>query len=227
MTLQHPRQEFTNASSSSGFIASLLHLRRTSAATSRVDFTSDPVPGWTWSLIDTGEKECGWLSGGESALQVLHCADEARSTITIDGSMFHIVPGDNVYLGAGSKIELSGCMLALLIASAQGIAQPVHPPTHGTDVFDGFNRRTLCIAGPELALDRWKLTGPQQIEIEEGRPRVIVGLAGSVSLILDREIVSIAPGESAIVIVTAGSSDLIIVPDGLGYVAIAKPSELT
>jgi hypothetical protein len=105
-------------------------------------------------------------------------------------------------------------VLAIMTGKA---SDRVGGPTHGLDEFDGYNRRTRCVASEHLRLDRWKLTGPQGMVVKD-QPIVVAGLFGSMSLIGKHEIINLKSFETVV-----ATSDFTVVPDGLGYLAIAYP----
>jgi hypothetical protein len=185
----------------------------------RVTYGGDELPGWTWSIVDTSKEGQCWQSAGEEVIHVMYARNEERCQIEVDGNSMPILPGDTIAIGAESSVGLSPDMLVLQIRLDRGDRIDVSTPTHGIEQFDGYNRRTIYATGPQIALERWKLTGPQVIPVD--RELAIVVLYGKVSCVQAGAIETLDVGESLVAI---GPGDVRIVPDGLGYVAIACPA---
>lgn len=216
MTFIRPRQRHQAGWDSSGRIRSLLGVRGVLKDAEMVAYDSPAVPGWRWWLIDTGRDGFELPVQGETALQVLFAEDDALAKITMDGETLPFLPGDNVLVNQGTLVSLGPHLIVLAFMTGED-SDRVGGPTHGLDEFDGFNRRTRCIGSDHIRLDRWKLTGPQAFVIGE-RPIVVAGLFGSMSLIGKNEIFNLKSFETIVAM-----SGFTIVPDGLGYLAIACP----
>jgi len=195
----------------------MLHVANTLPDAELVGWNSPVLSGWNWWLIDTGNDGFELPVRGETAIQDIFAVDDARATITLDEETRPFLPGDNVLVNASVTVSFAPRLIVLAIDTGQA-SDRIILPRHGTDDFDGFNRRTGCLTGTHLALERWKLTGPQRIAVST-EPVIICGLFGPMSLIGNKEIHPL-PSFSTVV----ADSDFIIVPDGLAYVAIATPA---
>jgi hypothetical protein len=216
MTFLRPRQRQQAGWDSSKRIRSLLGVRGVLKDAEMVAWDSPAIPGWRWWLIDTGKDGFELPVQGETALQVLFAEDDDHATISMDGDTLPFLPGDNVLVNQGTMVSLGPQLIVLAFMTGED-SDRVGGPTHGLDEFDGFNRRTRCIGSEPIRLDRWKLTGPQEFVIGD-RPIVVAGLFGSMSLIGENEIFNLKSFETIV-----ATSDFTVVPDGLGYLAIAYP----
>ena len=216
MTFHTPRQRQQAGWDSAGRLHSMLQVPDTLPDAELVGWDSPLLPDWKWWLIDTGNDGFSLPVQGETAIQNIFAIDDARATITLNDNAHPFLPGDNVLVNDDVTVSLVPRMIVLAITTGQA-SNSMIPPTHGTDEFDGFNRRTRCLTGEHLALERWKLTGPQKLVVP-AEPVIVCGLFGRMSLISDG-IVHPLPSFSTVV----ADSGFTIVPDGLGYVAIVTP----
>ena len=213
-----PQQTLKTSSSSNGYIARLLRLAGSTPSVSRVSYTSDILPGLSWGILDTGTQPINWRTRGDEVIHILHADDEARVRITVEGEAMPILPGDSLTIGGNSSVGLSGGVLALYVQSDSGDSRPVDLPSHGPEDFAGFNRRTICAIGPQIHLERWKLSVPHTFELDDRRPVALTVLYGGISFIHRGTIETLGPGES----VVYSDGHVRAVPDGLAYVAIVR-----
>ncbi len=211
-----PRRHWQASAESSGRISSLLNARGVPNDAVMVIYGSPALPSWLWWLIDSGANGASVPVSGETAVQALYATDDTRATITIGGATGPFLPGDNVLVNDGTSVTLSDGMLMLAFTTGQP-SDRATLPTHGEDEFDDYNRRTRCVEGDHIRLDRWKLTGPQSIAVAD-RPIVFAGLYGSMSLISQGEVVNLASFDTLV-----ATADFTVVPDGLAYLVIATP----
>jgi hypothetical protein len=224
MTLDRPHRSVETSPSSTGLIASVLRMRNVPSGASRVSYTHSAPPGLTWSIVDIGTDGACWQTAGEEAIHVLYEQDETQCQVTIDGDSMPILPGDSIAIGAKASVRMSPAVLALHISAFHGQQSVAQPPSHGSEQFSGFNRQTIYATGPKIELERWKLTGPQRICIDDRQAQAIVVLFGKVSCIQSGSIETLDAGES---IVATSPGAVLIVPDGLAYVAIACSAPTT
>jgi hypothetical protein len=211
-----PRQRQQTGWDSKGRLHSMMRVSNILPDAEIVGWDSPLLPGWRWWLIDTGNDGFPFPADGETAIQNIFAEDDTRATMTMNDETFPFLPGDNVLFDEEVPVSLSPGMIVLAITTGQPSGRII-TPTHGVDDFDGFNRRTRCLSGNHLRLERWKLTGPQRIAVTDS-PVIVCGLFGRMSLIGESEIHPL-PSFSTVV----SDAGVTVVPDGLGYIAGISP----
>lgn len=181
------------------------------------------------------------VSEGTTAIHVLWTAPCARAELfagldpfdqTLRGYEVH--PGDTMSISEGVPYVLGAGILAFVFASqpariatdpsAWPTAPLTHPPHHGLNLFQRFNRRTICTARDDLLLERWKISHPLDLALDSRRWHYLTNLVEPVALNW--------PGGSTILgrtesrFLPAGIDRITIVPDGLGYVLIGSIPDL-
>lgn len=143
-------------------------------------------------------------------------------------------PGDTLSAPVGLPFALGAGVIALIFASGStrvaidpvewSPAPLAQPPHHGLNLFQRFNRRTICAAHRDVLLERWKISHPLDLALNPHQWHYLTNLVEPVALnwpggstILDRMESRFLP---------AGSSGVTIVPDGLGYVMIGTIPDL-
>lgn len=216
MSVQRPNRTIQKSKTSLGLIARHLDASGVASDTGRVTFQDASLPDVHWDLIDSEGSESDILATCESLLHILHVENEDDSTVDVDGVVWPIHPGDSLFMGESSRVLISGGVLMLQVHCDRSGSISFLPPSHGTESFDGFNRRTVFEAGRHFTFERWKLTTHQEIVIEPGCAMAMVGLFGNISCIEGDTIETLHAGES--LVATHGRVRLI--PDGLAYIAL-------
>ncbi len=141
-------------------------------------------------------------------------------------------PGDTVAVPPSTPFSIGRGTLAIAISrnpirdgrSSSATNRPMLPPTHGLQVFRRYNRRTICLATPDLLLERWKLTGPIDFDLAVDRSHLLVNLVAPVGLVWAGG--SDHAGRAETWLLPAGMDRITIVPDNLGYVLLAYIPDL-
>lgn len=143
-------------------------------------------------------------------------------------------PGDTLLVPAGARFAVGAGIVGFLAgagalreaAAPPGTPSPAieHPPTHGLNVFTGHNRRTICAATPTLLLERWKLTQPLSLEMPEDQFCYVTNLVAPVAMTCSGGTEYLERTGS--LVLPAGIGRVTFVPDGLGYVLVARVPDL-
>jgi hypothetical protein len=167
------------------------------------------------SLIDTTGTTAGIPARDDAACiwHVLWVRHEADARISVGADTWPIAPGDSVIVPPGSSSGATGGQLAVAIAVPDAGAATT-PPTHGTERFFGFNRRTVCCRVGEVRLCRWKLTRPLALAEHHPESVLVLALARDAVIRTGTTIDRLAQGELALVDPAAGP---VVTPDGLAY----------
>jgi hypothetical protein len=221
MTLDRPQRTLETSSSGTQTIANVLRMRNIQPEVTRARYSHPALPGLAWSIVDTGTEGACWQTAGENVIHILHAQDEVTCRVTVDGESMPILPGDSIAIGAKASVRLSPAILAFHISASRGRQLDPRSPSHGTEHFSGFNRQTAYPTDREIALERWKLTGPQRISTDNRKALAIMVLYGNVSFIQCGSIETLDAGES--IVAHGKGNDFEVVPDGLAYIAIATP----
>ncbi len=104
------------------------------------------------------------------------------------------------------------------------VLDPQPLPTHGLARFDGFNRRTVCAAGPYFAVERWKITTPLRLELPLGCGATLTNLVNPVGISWEGGAEIIGRAESRVL--PAALRRATLVPDGIAYVLVCYVPEL-
>lgn len=147
---------------------------------------------------------------------------------------YEVHPGDTFSVPAGIPYAIGAGIIAFVFsgASPRAGADPTawprsilpHPPTHGLNLFDRFNRRTICAAHEDLLLERWKVTQPLELPLGRDRWHYLTNLVEPVALNW--------PGGSTILqrtksrLLPPGLGRITVVPNGLGYVLMGTVPDL-
>jgi hypothetical protein len=196
----------------------------------------------TLTYLDATSTTPPMMSDGALAIHVLWTAPSSEGLILAGeddlepGSLVgrRCQPGDTLLVPSRVRFAVGSGIVAFLAGtsavregpfpSAASAAEIEHPPTHGLNVFSGHNRRTICAAKPGLLLERWKLTQPLALDLPNHQSVYVTNLVTPVALsweggseLLERTASRILP---------AGLGRVTFVPDGLGYVLIARVPDL-
>jgi hypothetical protein len=221
MSGHRPTKILTESASNHSLIANVLRMTGVGSSTSRVSYSSDLLPGLAWEIVDSGDQPMTWQTKGDEVIHILYAADEPGCRIEFDGFTMPIAPGDTVRIGSNSEdVQLSDGVLALRVLSDRGSSSRGEPPSHGIESFDGFNRQTTYATGSEIALERWKLSTPLDLDLV--RTAALVVLYGNISVVKSGSVDTLGPGESIVY-----TNDILrLVPDGLAYIAVVRRPDL-
>ncbi len=196
----------------------------------------------TAAYIDATSQTPVYTSDGATAVHVLWTEANSRGEILAgldpaaesDLVAFEVDPGDTLLVPARIPFALGAGMLAFVFGShplsefadqSYWSRGPLaHSPTHGLQIFDRFNRRTICAAQVELLLERWKITTPLDLKLNPHRRHYLTNLVEPVVLNWPNGSELLGRTESRFLPV--GLSQVSIVPDGLGYVLIGSKPDL-
>lgn len=178
------------------------------------------TPAWAATLIDTGEGDpAPWMPAGDTTFHILWQMDEDDAWIEADGKCFPIAPGDSMSVPAGASIRQAAGMLLLRVEANSATLDGILSPSHGTETFEGYNRRTDYETPAAFALRRWKITQPLAIPAA-AEPYAIVDLAGPLGITWPGGTDLVGRGECLLVPPAAGPITLL--PDGLGYAVTVR-----
>lgn len=176
---------------------------------------------------------------GDLAIHVLWTARDSDGLILAGeddlepGSLLErpCAPGDTLLVPAGAKFAVGSGIVGYMAGSGLLGAAPAdapspsveHAPTHGLNVFAGHNRRTICAATPELLLERWKLSQPLVLDLPRDQRVYVTNLVAPVAMSWDGGADLLERTSSRML--PAGIGRVTFVPDGLGYVLLARVPE--
>lgn len=172
---------------------------------------------------------------GATVFHVLWCKDEPNAFVRagLDAAgkpvQHRIGPGDTIYVPPGCPIAIGPGILGYEISSpVDGVdvgSAPSSPaPTHGLERFEGYNRRTVCAAGPTIVLERWKLTQPHFLSWPEERSLFVTNLVRPMAIVWDGGSDLIGRAESRLL--PPGLRSSTYIPDGLGYLLVCYVPDL-
>ena len=194
------------------------------------------------AYVDASFQTPAYVSEGTTVVHVLWTAIGTRAEVLAGldpytGSEltgYEVDPGDTVSVPKRVPYALGAGIVAVVFGSAR--SQPTtdpaavsrsplpRPPNHGLNLFDRFNRRTICAAHEGLLLERWKISHPLDLSLKPDRWHYLTNLVAPVALNW--------PGGSKLLqrtesrLLPRGLDRITIVPDGLGYVLIGSIPDL-
>lgn len=171
-----------------------------------------------------------WTAPGQRA-EILAGADPVGGTDLI-GWGAH--PGDTITVEECTPFALGAGIIAFVFGSAplRSATDPATwsrsplpiPPTHGLNLFDRYNRRTICAANRDFLLERWKISQPLRLTLNRDRWHYLTNLAAPVAWNWPEGSELLQRVESRLL--PQGLDRITIVPDGLGYVLIGSVPDL-
>lgn len=194
------------------------------------------------AYVDASFQTPAYVSEGTTVIHVLWTAIATRAEVLagLDPGNeteligYEVHPGDTVSIPNQVPYALEAGIVALIFGSArsQPTSDPAswsrspvsRPPHHGLNLFDRFNRRTICAAHEDLLLERWKISHPLELPLDPDRWHYLTNLVEPVALNW--------PGGSELLqrtesrFLPPGMERITIVPDGLGYVLIGSIPDL-
>lgn len=187
------------------------------------------------AFIDASGGRPALTRSGVGAFHVLWCRDEAHASVRIgqdddgDRATQRISPGDTIYVPAGQLLAVGPGILGYEVSSRRSRHRAetdhLHPaPTHGLERFEGYNRCTVCAAGPDLALERWKVTQPLLLMISAGQPLFVSNLVEPMAIVWHGGSDLIGRAESRFL--PPGLGACTFIPDGLGYLLVTYVPDL-
>ena len=182
------------------------------------------------ALVDASGGRARRTRTGATVFHCLWCRDEPNAAVLVGSAnerdliRHSISPGDTVYLPPGDSLAIGPGILGYEVWSTKPDAQPdsdaFRPlPTHGLERFEGYNRRTVCAAGPHVALERWKVTQPLSLPIPAGRGLFVTNLVEPMAIVWHGGADLIGRAESRLL--PAGLGTCTFIPDGLGYLLVS------
>ncbi|MBA3379246.1 MAG: hypothetical protein H0T93_10220 [Chloroflexia bacterium] len=182
------------------------------------------------------------ISEGITAIHVLWTASGQRAEVFAGHnpdsgtglSGHEVQPGDTLTvpqrvhwaIGAGIVAFVFGTAPSQTTtdSEARSPCSLLHPPGHGLNLFDRFNRRTICAAHEGLLLERWKISHTLELPLNPARWHYVTNLVEPVALGWPGGMVMLQRTESRFL--PMGLDRITIVPDGLGYVLIGSDPDL-
>lgn len=211
-----PAPEIVPGTPSHRLIRGVLRMELDPVSIARVDLHHSPA--WTVSLIDTGGGDpTPWMPTGDTTFHILWQMDENDAWIEVDGQRYPIAPGDTLSVPAKTAIRQAAGMLLVRIAANSVTLDGVLPPSHGTETFEGFSRRTDYETPAAFTLQRWKITQPLTLSASEST-YAIVDLATPLALTWPGGTDLFGRGECRVI--PSGTGPVTLLPDGLGYVLV-------
>jgi len=190
------------------------------------------------AYIDASFQTPAYVSEGTTVVHVLWTAPRTRAEmfagldpcIETELMGYEVYPGDTATIPKRVPYALRAGIVAFAFGSAR--SQPTtdpaavsrsplpQPPNHGLDLFDRFNRRTICAAHEGLLLERWKISLPLDLSLKPDRWHYLTNLVAPVALNWPGGSMLLKRTESRFL--PRGLDRITIVPDGLGYVLIGS-----
>lgn len=182
------------------------------------------------------------VSDGVTAIHVLWTAPGQRAEVfaghdpdSDSGLTGHEVhPGETLTVPRRIPYAVGARIVAFVFGSAPSQTttdpgawspSPVpRPPSHGLNIFDRFNRRTICTAHDGLLLERWKISHPLELPLNPDRWHYLTNLVEPMALGWPGGLDLLQRTESRFL--PKGMTRLTIVPNGLGYVLIGSDPDL-
>ena len=181
-------------------------------------------PTWRISILDSGpDGTITRVSDRQLSLHVLWARDDAAASINLAGRAVAIAPGDTMMLPAGLEWSATPgmilCEIAGSVSDRAGDGMSLIAPTHGEEMFHGYNRQTVYPAPRGLAIERWKITQPLDLP-ESATTFAIIDLITPLAMIWSGGTDLIGRGECRIIPPRTGPITLL--PDGLGYALLVR-----
>lgn len=194
------------------------------------------------AYIDASFQTPAYVSEGTTVVHVLWTAIGTHAEILAgldpytesELTGYEVHPGETVSIPNQVPYALGAGIVAFVFGSArsQPTSDPAawarsplpQPPNHGLNLFDRFNRRTICAAHKGLLLERWKISHPLDLSLKPDRWHYLTNLVEPVALTW--------PGGSELLqrtesrLLPPGLGRIGIVPDGLGYILIGSIPDL-
>lgn len=196
----------------------------------------------TAAYIDASERTPVSVSEATTAIHVLWTEPWAPAKLYAGLDLqeapelvgFDVQPGDTMSIPPSVPYALGAGIIAFVFASgpariatdpsAWSTAQVTQPPHHGLNLFQRFNRRTICAAHGDLLLERWKISHPLGLALNPQRWRYVTNLVDPVALNWPGGSTFLGRMESRFL--PAGVGHITVVPDGLGYVLVGTMPDL-
>jgi hypothetical protein len=208
--------------------------------------TSPPTMAFQWpfptvTYMDARTMTPVWQSAGDLAIHVLWTSPRVRPHIQINfthepaNQIDHpCAPGDFLLVPGGTAFRIGAGIVAVIVGTADltevDIAREDHvdqiahfAPTHGLNVFNGYNRQTFGVASSSLVISRWKLTQPQNLNLPCDRPSWISNLVTPVSIAWPGGMERLERTEGRFV---PPGLPITVYPHDLGYVLVAWQPDL-
>jgi len=200
-----------------------------------VDIDTPDVFPLQAAFIDATKGRPTLTRSSATAFHALWCSDEPSAYVCMRmNDAGHLVrrriaPGDTIYVPPFHPLAIGPGILGYEVSSlatatrpAADLPQPL--PTHGLERFEGYNRRTVCAAGPNLVLERWKVTQPLILSRLAGRSRFVTNLVEPMAIVWRGGSDLIGRAESRLL--PAGMTSCTFIPDGLGYLLVSYVPDL-
>lgn len=200
-----------------------------------VEFNDPAVMALHVAFVDASGGRTEFTRPGAAAFHCLWCRDEQSAIVRVgrerDGEPdeYPISPGNTLYVPSGQPFAIGTGILGYEVWSTVEREQAdtdasCFPPTHGLERFEGYNRRTVCAAGPGFALERWKVTQPLPLPVAAGRPLFVTNIVEPMAIVWRGGSDLIGRAESRLLPADLGSCTFI--PDGLGYLLVSYVPDL-
>lgn len=193
------------------------------------------------AFVDSGEGTSVWLADSTVIYHALWCMNDRSAYVLagVDPMAQHdsditpdrlvrrsISPGDTITIPAGESYAIGPGVLAynLSVPTPPGQEAPAPVPSHGLSRFDGFNRRTICAAGPGFLLERWKISQPLRLRRGGGRWLFVTNLVDPLAVLWDGGSDLIGRAESRLL--PASLPECTFVPSGLAYMLTVSVPDL-
>lgn len=187
------------------------------------------------AFVDATGGRSPTIRSGATAFHVLWCVDEPNASVGLGEAgdsplvQHRISPGDTLYVPPSHPFYLGPGVLGYEVSATStggskrtDLTQP--RPTHGLERFEGFNRRTVCAAGPGLVLERWKVTQPLPLSWPADQSLIVTNLVEPIGIVWRGGSDLIGRAESRMLPRRLESCTFI--PDGLGYLLISYVPDL-
>ena len=224
------RLKITAVKSASGNAPTLVdHYLGSSTKASAIEYLNlknATGPNVAMQLVDkTANTDSGFFVELPTLWHVLWIRDEASATVEIVSGnrkeAWPIAPGDSCFVPRSATVRASGDQLALAISVASGLPDRGKggQPTHGIDQMFGHNRKTTSYLVGGVAISRWKLTEPLRLTEHAQGSVIVLVLAGKLAIRTADTIDLLTRGQAALITL---ESDVVISPDGLGYLLLIE-----
>jgi len=207
----------------SGRLHRIMHAEVDSQTANLVDLDGRRMPGWRIEIVDASSAWAPTATGSPSIVHVLWTAQRGGVVVRTgnapdEGAPPEVTmhPGDSLVVPASRNTTIGPGAIALVAHGTSKVAIELAGPSHGLSLFHRYNRRTVCAVVPGLVLERWKLTAPQTLALENDRWHYFGNLVKPVSLVWGNGMLRLGPVQACLV--PPGVGNLTLVPDGLAYV---------